>query len=106
MIYPVRLLDLAESDVETILSHYAEAGGSALEIRFIADLDVAAALLGEHPALGSLRWSGDVGIPGLRHWMLEHFPYLVVYVARTDVIDVLRVLHARRDIPSALQAIE
>lgn len=100
----IRLLDPAESDVESILAYYAEAGGPDLEMRFIAELDAAFALVGEHPALGSLRLSYEVGIPELRHWTLESFPYIVVYTVRAVVIHVLRVLHGRRDIPAALQS--
>lgn len=106
MTRPVRLLDPAERDVESILSYYAEVGGSALEMRCIAELGAAFVLLGEHPALGSPRWSHEVGIPELRHWTLESFPYIVVYIARADVIHVLRVLHARRDIPAALRPVD
>jgi toxin ParE1/3/4 len=32
--------------------------------------------------------------------MLWRFPYLVFYLERADCIDVWRVLHAQRDIPS------
>jgi toxin ParE1/3/4 len=44
----------------------------------------------------------ELVIPDLRCWPLPHFPYLLMYVERDAAIDVWRVLHTRRDIPSTL----
>jgi hypothetical protein len=32
-----------------------------------------------HPASGSPRFSHELDIPGLRHWAVQGFPYLVFY---------------------------
>jgi toxin ParE1/3/4 len=42
----------------------------------------------------------------LRGRALQHFPYTVLYVERTDHIDVLRVLQQRRDIPELLRNLD
>lgn len=39
----------------------------------------------------------------LRNWAVKGFPYLVFYIERDDHIDVWRVLHGRRDIPSRMR---
>jgi plasmid stabilization system protein ParE len=44
-------------------------------------------------------------MPGteLRTWQIENFPYLLFYQRRADGIDIVRALHAHRDIPSILR---
>jgi toxin ParE1/3/4 len=42
-------------------------------------------------------------LAGLHVWPLSRYPYLVFYVERADHIDVWRVLHGHRDIPSWMQ---
>jgi len=41
-----------------------------------------------------------LGLEGLRVWPLRRFPMLIFYQERPDTIDVWRILHAQRDIPS------
>lgn len=41
-------------------------------------------------------------IDGLRFWKLSDFPYLVFYIERENRIDVLRILHAQRDVEAEL----
>ncbi len=55
------------------------------------------------PALGSPRYASELALPGLRSLATKGFPYLVFYIDRDDHIDVWRVLHARRDIPSRMR---
>ena len=43
-------------------------------------------------------------LEGLRMWLVSGFEnYLVFYIERTHFIDIVRVLHAARDIPSMLR---
>lgn len=46
------------------------------------------------PSSGSTRCSVELGIPALRCWQVERYPYLVFNVERDDHIDVWRVLKA------------
>jgi toxin ParE1/3/4 len=46
---------------------------------------------------------GHLNLPGLRHWSLGRYPYLVFYVEQPGYIEVWRVLHERRDIPAQMQ---
>ncbi|WP_366942080.1 type II toxin-antitoxin system RelE/ParE family toxin [Cupriavidus basilensis] len=45
-------------------------------------------------------------MPGdsLRVWSFDRFPFLVFYRVNGDMLDVLRVLHERRDIVASLIA--
>ncbi|WP_394358289.1 hypothetical protein [Leucobacter tenebrionis] len=38
----------------------------------------------------------------LRHRATPGFPYLMLYREQTDRIEIIRLLHARRDIPSLI----
>jgi plasmid stabilization system protein ParE len=55
------------------------------------------------PARPAARYAGEVDLPGLRARPVEQFPYLIFYLEHTDHIDVLRIPHARRDIPTSQQ---
>lgn len=35
--------------------------------------------------------------PGTRHWIVQRTPYLIVYRATDERIEILRVWHGRRD---------
>ena len=50
----------------------------------------------------SVPWQ-ELNLPGLRSQKLKRYPYLVFFMAREDHVDVWRILHAQRDIPSWLQ---
>ncbi|MHB9101896.1 MAG: type II toxin-antitoxin system RelE/ParE family toxin [Sulfuricella sp.] len=56
-----------------------------------------------HPATGSTRYAHELDLPGLRSWPLKRYPYLIFYVEQSDHIDIWRVLHGQRDIPSWLR---
>jgi toxin ParE1/3/4 len=62
--------------------------------------------ISHHPASGSLRYAQELSIPGLRVLKLAGCPQLVFYLERGNYIDVWRVLHGQRDIPTWMQAPE
>lgn len=74
----------------------AAAGGflDALE----RDFDI----LSRQPGIGSLRYAHILPTEGLRMQPVTGFPWLVFYLERPDHLDVIRVLHKRRDTPSLL----
>ena len=92
----------AARDIEVAVDYYAAEAGEDVALRFISALDEAFGYLAGYPQSGMVRWSHELGIPGLRSWSLQRFPYVVFYVDRPSALDVWRVLHARRDIPASL----
>lgn len=76
--------------------------GDAVALAFIDAVEAGVNLIGRSPTAGSLRFGYALGIPELRSWPVKRFPYLIFSVDRGDRIEVWRVLHTRRDIPSAL----
>ena len=56
--------------------------------------------IGRHPAAGSPRYAHELNLPDLRFWLVPGYPCVVFYVECDDHVDVWRVLHAQRDVPS------
>ena len=94
---------VALRDVEEAVDYYVAEASEQVALAFVDALDEAYAHLSRRPATGSVRYAHELELPGLRSWSLTRFPFLVFYVERADLIDVWRVLHAQRHIPSWLQ---
>ncbi|MBI5440719.1 MAG: type II toxin-antitoxin system RelE/ParE family toxin [Deltaproteobacteria bacterium] len=100
---PVRVRPRADREIDDhagyIAKDYLEAA-----LRFLDAVQAAFDRIGERPSIGSPRYAHLPIMENLRVWAVPDFEnYLVFYVERDDYVDVLRVLHAARDIPSALQ---
>jgi toxin ParE1/3/4 len=75
-----------------------------LEARFIDSIEHKLNLIADRPAIGSLRYARVLQRSNLRSFPEKRFQYLGFYIAFPDRIDVLPILHGRRDIPAILQA--
>ena len=91
---------LANQDVDDAIDYYLGEGGMAVALGFIDALERAYRHIGRHPATGSPRYAHELNLPGLRSWPLKRYPYLAFYIEQSDHIDVWRVLHGERDIPT------
>jgi toxin ParE1/3/4 len=100
---PLVLLPRAERDIGDTVEHYYREGGPPLAVKWTEAIEAALRHIGTHPATGSIRYSAQLKLAGLRFWPVMRFPYLVFYVERADCVDVWRVLHAKRDIPAWLR---
>jgi toxin ParE1/3/4 len=98
----VRFRARAAADVDDAVDHYRREAGEAVAIDFIQSLERCVRQIGRSPHIGSLRFSYELDIPELRVLSTRRFPYLIFYVPIDDSIDIWRVLHSRRDIPSTL----
>lgn len=105
-IKPVVPRDRAIHDVEHAIDYYLDEGAAQAASDLIDALQAAYGLIGAHPGIGSPRYGYELDIPGLRGRALDHFPYTILYVERAGHIDVLRVLHQRRDIPGLLRNLD
>ncbi|KUM28250.1 plasmid stabilization protein [Mesorhizobium loti] len=95
--------NLALKDIEDAVDYYAREVGLQVALGYVEDLQNVFELIASHPASGSLRYSYEIGLPGLRSVQFKRHPYLIFYLEQTDHIDVWRVLHAKVDIPAWLQ---
>ena len=98
------LRSAAAADIDSAVTYYRNEAGPDVAVDFVDKIDAAVAHLRQHPMTGSLRFSYELEIPGLRTWHLQKFPYLIFYVADDEHIDIWRVLHTSRDIPTFLQS--
>ncbi len=94
---------VATADIERAAAWYLEQAGLGVAERFVAAAESALMHAAAHPAAGSTRYEPWLGRPGLRFRLVKDFPYLVFYRDGGDYIDVWRVLHAERDIPTSLR---
>jgi toxin ParE1/3/4 len=102
----LRFRESALADVEAAAEWYAQQGGAELVDDFVTALEAAYSHIAREAGTGSPRWAHLLKLPGLRSWRLGRFPWLVFYVEVEDRIEVWRVLHGARDIPSSLAAAE
>ncbi|MDE2869395.1 MAG: type II toxin-antitoxin system RelE/ParE family toxin [Chloroflexota bacterium] len=100
---PVVLRRRARHDIDEAIDHYSTVATSALALAFIDALEETFRRVAEHTASGSPRYADELALPGLRSCVVKGFPYLLFYVEREADIDVWRILHAARDIPTWLQ---
>lgn len=97
---------LATKDLRDAADHYAEEGDADTAHRFIDAVEQTFTLIARQSGIGSPRYAVELDWPGLRTQPVQRFPYLVFYLEQTNHLEVLRVLHAHRDIPASLQAAE
>ena len=102
---PVRPRERAYRDVEDILAYYEQQAGFDVALDFIDALEASYHAIGVHPGIGSPRRVDLFGIADLRGFPVRRYPYILIYIDRTDHIDLVRVLHARRDIPAQFREI-
>jgi toxin ParE1/3/4 len=100
---PVRLRQLAATDLQNASEFYRQQGGEQTALAFIDVVERAIRRIGGNPNVGSLRYSYELAIPELRARPLSRFPFIVFYVDAEEIVDVWRILHGLRDIPTTLQ---
>jgi toxin ParE1/3/4 len=93
----------AERDIDDAIDYYFGEGGADLALSFVDALESAFRHLEVHAESGSPRYAIELDLPGLRFWPLKQFPYLIFYVETDTAVDVWRVLHGKRDVPSMMQ---
>lgn len=94
---------VAQRDVEDAVDYYLNEASEQVALGFIDALEQAYTHIARHPATGSTRYAHELDLPELRSWPVKRYPFLVFYVEQPDYIDVWRVLHGQRDIPSWLR---
>lgn len=101
---PVNERRRAKQDVQDAVDHYLGQGAPGAARTFVQALEAAYRLISAHPSSGSPSYVERFGgPPRLRGWALKGVPYVVFYLECADRIDVVRVLHGRRDIPALMR---
>jgi len=99
---PVIARARAVQDVDDALAYYLIEATEKVAMGFLDELEQAYAHRSSFAETGSNRYAYELNLPGLRAWPMGSYPYVIFYMLTRDHIDVWRVLHAKRDIPSWL----
>ena len=93
----------ARADFESIIDHYLAEAGFILAERFYDAAIRALNFIRDFPMAGSLRLGITIRNSGARCWHVDGFPYVVIYLVKDNRSEILRILHAARDIPAHLR---
>jgi toxin ParE1/3/4 len=98
----LRVFPAAHDDLALALDWYDNIQAGLSE-EFTHELEHVLLLLLEQPGMGSRRYAHLSKDGLLRFWALDRFPFLVFYrvlqEGQESILEVLRVIHERRDIP-------
>ena len=100
---PEVIKPLADHDLVHAVAYY-ESEKPSLGAQFLQEFRAVIMAIRQNPRIGSQRYIHL--IPGMRVRHVARFPFLVLYLERESAIEVIRVLHIRRDLPAALENIE
>lgn len=89
------------ADIDAAVDYLLEESIQAAQ-SFLDNTESAFDLLAQRPGIGSQRFTHLLPSDRLRSWALTGHPYLVFYLETDHSIDVIRLLHTRRDIPAIL----
>jgi len=91
-------LDLLEQFV-----YFGEQGSVEVAERYFEAFDKTCALLMQHPHAGKPYDAGVSRLARLRRFLVKDFEnYLIFYIPRRSGIEIVRVLHAARDVGGVL----
>jgi toxin ParE1/3/4 len=97
------LTKVAETDLEAQARYIAEKAGCEPALRLYLAAEAAFELLAKTPELAVVRDFGRPELSGLRMWPICRFEKHLIFYRPTDQgIEVVRVLHASRDIEAIL----
>jgi toxin ParE1/3/4 len=102
----VVLREAARRDIEEAVAFYVSQGAPAAAADLVECVERGLGYIARFPGAGSPRHAHVLDLAGLRSWMIDGYPYIVFYLERQDQIDVWRVPHSERDIPSWMRSDE
>ena len=88
----------AARDLDDILGYVLEHGGATTALHVYECLHEGVVKVGSEPGIGHVR--DDLVDESLRVWAV--FSYLVIYRPDTKSVQIIRVIHGARDVPSIL----
>ena len=98
----VRVRATAESELQLAIAYYLSEGAHDAASDLIDEFEHALKVIGEYPGIGSAWLEAELGLPGVRAFSFDKFPYLIVYFDTAAFVDVRHMLHTRVDIPRRL----
>jgi toxin ParE1/3/4 len=100
----LRRHSLADKDIIDAIDFYNDALAHQASARFLDAIEKALRFILAFPKAGSSRLGEMIGLKQFKTWPLTKFPFLVVYVVENEEIDVVRLIHQKRDFAEPLRA--
>ena len=98
-----RLAAPAVQDLNDIWDYYNDNAGAEQADSLIANIAERFQLLGDNPSIGVVR---PELVPDIRSYATPGTQYLLFYFPRDHGVEIVRVLHGRRDLASILNPLE
>jgi toxin ParE1/3/4 len=92
----------ADDDILSAVLWLRKNGSLRVAEEFVVALEAAVRPLRDHPLAGTDLIGTRLGIPGLRSYRVAGTAYLLFYSAAPGQLEIIRVLHERRDIDADL----
>jgi toxin ParE1/3/4 len=101
---PIRITPKADRDVDQCYQ-WMQNENPATACKFLEALDLTYTTVSRMPGIGSPRYANISLLTGLRMIKVKEFEnYLIFYLEREAVVDIVRALHSSRNIPKTLQS--
>ncbi|AWM40150.1 Plasmid stabilization system protein [Gemmata obscuriglobus] len=98
--------EVATADLTELADHFLERAGPAVALRFLDAAEHAFEQLVAMPRIGAVLGLDELPYEDIRRWQIDGFGRLMIlYREVADGVEVIRVLHAARDIPAVLRTV-
>jgi toxin ParE1/3/4 len=92
----------ASQDLDDCFAYISE-DNPEIALRFFDSTRLTIAQIARMPGIGSIFVTENERLQGLRKWSVKDFrKYLIFYIDRDEVVEIVRILYATRDISSIL----
>jgi toxin ParE1/3/4 len=92
----------ASQDLDDCFAYISQ-DNSEIALQFFDSARLTIAQIARMPGIGSIFANNNSRLQGLRKWSVKDFrKYLIFYIDRDEVVEIVRILYATRDINSIL----
>lgn len=95
---PYVLRPLARNDRRSEVRYYRNEAGARVALRLVDALAEALEQISRNPGMGSPTLGQELGLAGLRTWLVRGFPLTFWYFEREVHVDVARLVGQRQDV--------
>ncbi len=96
------IMPKASQDLDDCFAYISQ-DNPKIALQFFDLTRLTIAQIARMPGIGSVFESNNIRLQGLRKWAVKDFrKYLIFYIDRDEVVEIVRILHATRDINSIL----
>jgi len=94
---------LADKDIIEAIDFYNDTLAYQASTKFLDAIEKALRFIMAFPEAGSSRLSEILEFKQFKTWPLTKFPFLVVYIVKDESIEIVRLIHQKRDLSEPLR---